>query len=89
MKVFLVKFVQELFTVLSFLSCYSKSEDMENYPRWDESLRLCSFFKKEKISEKKKSRLFLQNSLNKIWTAVEKDMPPAFFLKKISSRHHN
>lgn len=41
--------------MLSFLSCYSKSEDMENYPRWDESLILCSFFKKEKISEKKSS----------------------------------
>lgn len=42
--------------MLSFLRRASKSEDMENYPRWDELLDLCSFFKKGKISGKKKKR---------------------------------
>lgn len=38
--------------MLSFLSRDSKSEDMENYPRWDELLGLCSFFKKERFQKK-------------------------------------
>lgn len=58
MKVFLVKFVEELFTLLSFLGCCRKSEDLENYPRWDESLILCSFFEKEKIAGGKKKSSF-------------------------------